>query len=106
MINKLTGVENFDKAIAKGDVIVGFSAPWCGYCRKIRPVMEKLSEEMDIPFYGRNCDDDQELARRYKVETIPNIFYFRDGKPIDNIIGYGTVGYKELKDFFAKNSIK
>ena len=88
MIKPITGTANFDAAIAKGDVIVGFSAPWCGFCRKIHPVMEKLSGEMYIPFYG--------------VETIPDIFFFRDGKPLGSIIGYGNVGYKELKEFFAQ----
>lgn len=102
MIKPITGTANFDAAIAKGDVIVGFSAPWCGFCRKIRPVMEKLSGEMDIPFYGINIDEDKELAERYNVETIPDIFFFRDGKPLGSIIGYGNVGYKELKEFFAR----
>ena len=102
MINPITGTENFDAAIAKGDVVVGFSAPWCGFCRKIRPVMEKISGEMDIPFYGINIDEDKELAERYNVETIPDIFFFRDGKPLGSIIGYGNVGYKELKEFFAQ----
>ena len=80
MIKPITGTANFDAAIAKGDVIVGFSAPWCGFCRKIRPVMEKLSGEMDIPFYGINIDEDKELAERYNVETIPDIFFFRSFK--------------------------
>ena len=102
MIKPITGTENFDAAIAKGDVVVGFSAPWCGFCRKIRPVMEKISGEMDIPFYGINIDEDKELAERYNVETIPDIFFFRDGKPLGSIIGYGNVGYKELKEFFAQ----
>ena len=102
MIKPITGTENFDAAIAKGDVVVGFSAPWCGFCRKIRPVMEKISGEMDIPFYGINIDEDKGLAERYNVETIPDIFFFRDGKPLGSIIGYGNVGYKELKEFFAQ----
>lgn len=103
MITPITGTANFDKAIEKGDVIVGFSAPWCGYCRKLRPVMEKISGEVDIPFYGINVDNDKELAERYKVETIPDVFFFHDGKPVDSIIGYGTVGYPEIKAFIEKN---
>ena len=103
MIQMITGTTNFDTALAKGDMIVGFSAPWCGYCRRLRPMIEKLSDEIDIPVYGINIDEDEELAQRYEVETIPDLIYFKDGKPVDSIIGYGNVGYPELKAFVEKN---
>lgn len=103
MIQMITGTENFDKLLSAGDMIVGFSAPWCGYCRRLRPMIEKLSEEITIPVYGIDCDADEELAKRYEVETIPDLIYFRDGKPVDSIIGYGNVGYPELKAFVEKN---
>ena len=83
MIQPITGTENIDQVIAKGDVILGFSAPWCGYCRRLRPMVAKLSDE---------------------VETIPTLIYFHDGQPKDRIIGYGTVGYPQLKEFIEKNS--
>ena len=103
MIQMITGTANFDTALTKGDMIVGFSAPWCGYCRRLRPMIEKLSDEIDIPVYGINIDEDEELAQRYEVETIPDLIYFKDGKPVDSIIGYGNVGYPELKAFVEKN---
>lgn len=103
MIQMITGTENFDKLLSHGDMIVGFSAPWCGYCRRLRPMIEKLSEEITIPVYGIDCDADEELAQRYEVETIPDLIYFHDGKPVDSIIGYGNVGYPELKAFVEKN---
>ncbi len=103
MIQMITGTANFDKALEKGDMIVGFSAPWCGYCRRLRPMVEKLSEEIDIPVYGIDCDEDEELAKRYDVETIPDLIYFKNGKPVDSIIGYGNVGYPELMAFVEKN---
>ena len=103
MIQMITGTANFDKALEKGDMIVGFSAPWCGYCRRLRPMVEKLSEEIDIPVYGIDCDEDEELAKRYDVETIPDLIYFKNGKPVDSIIGYGNVGYPELMTFVEKN---
>ena len=110
MIQMITGTENFDKALEKGDMIAGFSAPWCGrllpgggYGRRLQPMIVKLSEEIDIPIYGVNIDEDEALAERYHIETIPDIVYFKDGKPVDSIIGYGNVGYPELKAFVEKN---
>ena len=44
MIQMITGTDNFDKALEKGDMIAGFSAPWCGYCRRLQPMIVKLSE--------------------------------------------------------------
>ena len=103
MIQMVQGKDAFDAALAKGDMVAGFSAPWCGYCRRLRPLMEKMSEEIDIPVYGVNVDEDKELAARYDVETIPDLIYFHDGKPVDHIIGYGNVGYPELMAFVEKN---
>ena len=100
MIQMITGTKNFDQVLAKGDMIAGFSAPWC---RRLQPMIVKLSEEIDIPIYGVNIDEDGELAERYHIETIPDIVYFKDGKPVDSIIGYGNVGYPELKAFVEKN---
>ena len=51
-----------------------------------------------------NCDVDEEITKRYEVETIPTLIYFHDGQPKDRIIGYGTVGYPQLKEFIEKNS--
>ncbi len=106
MIELITGVENFDKAIAKGNVIVGFTAPWCGYCRRLHPIVEKISGEIQIPIYSVNCDEDKEITARYEVDTIPNLIFFRDGKPVDSIIGFGNVGYPELMEFIKKNDVK
>lgn len=103
MIQMITGTDTFKALLDKGDMIVGFSAPWCGYCRRLRPMIEKLSEEIDIPVYGIDCDVDEELAKLYEVETIPDLIYFHEGKPVDSIIGYGNVGYPELKAFVDKN---
>lgn len=100
-IQVITGTDAFDTAIAKGNVIVDFSAPWCGYCRKIHPVLEKLAGELDIPFYEINCDDDQALAERFDVNTIPTVIFFKDGVAKDQFIGY--LGYADVKAFIDKN---
>ena len=103
MIHMMTGTENFDKALQEGDMIAGFTAPWCGYCRRLKPMIEKLAGEIEVPIYSINCDDDEELAKRYEVETIPELIYFKNGQPTGRIVGYGNVGYPELKAFVAEN---
>ena len=103
MIERITGTAAFDKAVEKGESLVVFSAPWCGFCRRLRPMMEKISEEVNFPVYGINCDTDEELAKRYNVETIPNLIFMKDGKPADSMIGGAGVGYPQLKAFIEKN---
>ncbi|WP_273060052.1 thioredoxin family protein, partial [Dialister invisus] len=106
MIQPIKGVEKVNEVISGGNVIIGVSAPWCGYCRRLRPILEKISEEIDVPIYGLNFDEDQAVAEKYEVDTIPTLLFFRDGKPVDSIVGYGNVGYSELMEFVNKNNVK
>ena len=46
------------------------------------------------------------IRDRYEVDTIPTLLFFRDGKPVDSIVGYGNVGYSELMEFVNKNNVK
>lgn len=46
MIQPIKGVEKVNEVISGGNVIIGVSAPWCGYCRRLRPILEKISEEL------------------------------------------------------------
>lgn len=105
MIQPIKGVEKVNEVISGGNVIIGVSAPWCGYCRRLRPILEKISEEIDVPIYGLNFDEDQAVAEKYEVDTIPTLLFFRDGKPVDSIVGYGNVGYSELMEFVNKNNV-
>ena len=70
-------------------VVVDFWAPWCGPCRALTPVIEKVAGE----FAGRvklvkvNSDDNQELASAYGVRSIPNVIAFKDGRPAAQFVG-------------------
>lgn len=82
--------ETFEKAIAGDElVVVDFWASWCGPCRMLAPVIEKLSEAYTgRAVFGKvNVDDEQELAVRYNVMSIPTIIFFKGGKEIDRKVG-------------------
>src|SRR5947209_8446854 len=70
-------------------VVVDFWAEWCGPCRMIGPVLEKLVNERNGEFLLAKVDIDsnQELAIQYRVEAIPAVKAFRDGKPVLEFVG-------------------
>lgn len=74
---------------APGLVLVDFWATWCGPCRAVAPVIEKLAEDYQGRVTVRKLDTDanQATAVRLGIRSIPTILLFRDGKPVDGVIG-------------------
>ena len=71
-----------DEYVAEGKtVLVEFSAPWCVYCRRLAPAMEKIAEEYkDILTVGSvNIDNEQELARQERIEVVPTLVLYKNG---------------------------
>ena len=70
-------------------VLVDFWAPWCGPCRIVGPVLEKISSEYasKLVFSKLNVDDNQEIAAKYDVRGIPCMIIFKNGNEADRIIG-------------------
>lgn len=83
--------ENFDKEALKSKtpVLVDFWAPWCGPCRMVAPVLEKLAAEKDgsLMIGKLNVDDNRETAIKYSVSAIPTMILFKDGKPQKTLVG-------------------
>ena len=77
--------ENFKEVIGEGVWVVDFYADWCGPCKMMEPIMEEIANEIKV--YKVNVDDNQELAEKYGVISIPCIVKFNSGKDVDRSIG-------------------
>jgi thioredoxin 1 len=81
--------ENFDATVGEGVSLVDFWAPWCGPCRMIAPVIDELAEDFDgkASICKVNTDEQQELAMKFGVRSIPTILVMKDGEVVETMIG-------------------
>ena len=70
-------------------VLVDFWASWCGPCRMLAPVFEDLSDDYagKVTFAKVNVDDNRELAKQYKIMSIPQLLLFKNGKLVNSMVG-------------------
>ena len=72
---------------AQGKVIVDFWAEWCGPCHAVAPVLDRIADERDVKLVKVNIDQEQGLAQRYGVASIPMMILFEDGQPQAQAVG-------------------
>jgi len=89
----------FEQEVLRSDkaVIVDFWAEWCGPCHAVAPVLDKIVQEREteLKLVKVNIDEEQELALRYGIQSIPTIVLFRDGEPAAAAIGAHPKGALE-----------
>ena len=81
----------------KGTVLVDFYADWCGPCKVVSPILDELAESMkNIKFAKVNVDENQELAAKYSVFSIPTFLIFKDGEVKNQFVGaHSKEGFEE-----------
>lgn len=81
--------DTFDQTISSGIVLVDFFANWCGPCKMLSPVLEEVANELtNVKVVKVDVDQEQQLAMRYGIQSIPNLIIFKDGKAVDQIVGF------------------
>lgn len=88
---------DFDEEIKKGKVVVDFYADWCGPCKQLEPIFEKLKEEYkDVKFMKINIDENKPLAVQLEVMSIPCVIFFKDGGEVNRMVGFS--GEDDLRE--------
>ena len=97
-------VETFEAEVLKNPkpVLVDFWAPWCGPCKMVKPIVEEIAgERSDIKVGLVNVDEQMELAKQFRVMSIPTLMIFKDGQLARKTMG--AMSKEELLEFIDQN---
>jgi len=88
-MRKTVNESTFDQEVLRNSrpVLVDFWAEWCAPCRAVAPVLERIANEHNLKLVEVNFDEEQQLAERYGVLSIPNMILFENGEPKAHAIG-------------------
>src|SRR5690349_17078222 len=83
-------------------VVVDFWAPWCGPCKQLGPMLEKAVREARgaVRMVKINIDENPELAQQMRIQSIPAVYAFKDGRPVDGFVG--ALPESQVKQFVSR----
>lgn len=88
MIKHIETVKQFKEEIASGTVLIDFYATWCGPCNMLAPVIEELDKQANIKILKVDVDELGDIAREFRIMSIPTLIVIKDGKMIKREMGY------------------
>lgn len=97
MIKHLENVNEFEKEVQGEVVLVDFYADWCGPCQMLAPVLEELDKEGKVKVVKIDVDSLPDLARQFRVMSIPTVMLFKNGQFVKKQLGYMPL--EALKEF-------
>ena len=83
--------DNFDSIVNQNEkrVLIDFWAPWCGPCQMVGPIIEEIANERDDIIVGKiNVDEEMELAKKFRIVSIPTIVVMENGEKAATSVGY------------------
>lgn len=90
MVSDITD-QDFEKEVIKSTlpVLLDLWAPWCGPCRMVAPIVDKMAEKYDgkFKFFRMNVDENPQTAAKYQVMAIPTLIFFKNGEAVDTVVG-------------------
>lgn len=92
---KIVNKSNFDAEAKTGDVLIDFSAAWCGPCKRQLPILEKFAEETGFKVVKVDIDDSPDIAKQFSIRSVPTLVLVKDGQAVKSRSGLASM--EELK---------
>ncbi len=88
MVRHVNEDDFFKEINLEGVVLVDFFATWCPPCKMLSPILESISNSRKYKIIKINIDDNPNITNKFKINSVPTLIVFKDGKPVEKSIGY------------------